>query len=215
MTCLKESVRATLIGDIVTSREAHDRQELHVRLLQALHIAGRDVAATSALTITVGDEFQGAYRHLGEALAAAFAVRLALLPETQVRFGFGWGRTQLLDAATGIQDGPGWWAAREAIEAAEHAARQPATRAVRTVFVAAQDDGPATGAVNAALLCQDQLLSSLDERSTRILIHLAAGGSRTTIAAHEGISVSAVSQRIRAGGLEVILAAADELASVR
>lgn len=206
---------ATLIGDIVDSRGAPDRHALHARLSATLRRTNRLVPATDALRITVGDEFQASYETLGGALDAAFRIRLDLLPQTQVRFGLSWGGTTILDARDGTQDGPAWWAARQAIEAAQAAERRPATHAVRTVYTPAQDDGPSVGAVNAALVCQDQLLSSLDERAVRILQRLAAGESRTAIARAEDVSPSAISQRIRTAGLEIIVTAARDLASVR
>ncbi|MGV0804036.1 SatD family protein, partial [Mycolicibacterium elephantis] len=67
-----------------------------------------------APAFTVGDEFQGSYRTVGAAIEAALAIRLAVAPEIDVRFGIGWGAVTVLDAGTGIQDGPGWWTAREA-----------------------------------------------------------------------------------------------------
>ncbi|UIJ33427.1 SatD family protein [Allobranchiibius sp. GilTou73] len=206
---------ATLIGDIVDSRGAPDRHALHTRLVSTLRRTDHLVAATTALRITVGDEFQASYETLGNALEAAFRIRLGLMPETLVRFGLSWGGATVLDARAGTQDGPAWWAARKAIEAAQAAERRPATHAVRTVYTPAQDDGPSAGAVNAALVCQDQLLSSLDERAMRILQRLVAGESRTEIARAEDVSPSAISQRIRAAGLEVIVNAARDLASVR
>lgn len=211
--------KATLIGDIVDSRHAVDRRELHDQLSSALDAVGRAVPTATALRITVGDEFQGSYSNLGFALDAAFRIRLALIPDVWARFGFGWGDTLILDARSGTQDGSAWWAAREAIEAAKAAQLHAATHAVRSVYRPAghtrSAPGPSAGAVNAALLCQDQLLSSLDERSLRILRRLAGGESRTAIASTEGVSPSAISQRVVSGGLEVIVNAARELASVR
>lgn len=208
-------MRATLIGDIIGSRRAADRRGLHDLLSSTLREVGETVPAATALQITVGDEFQGSYETLGQALGAAFRIRMALLPAVRVRFGLGWGQTHLLDPETGTQDGPAWWAARDAIEAAKIAESRAATQAVRTVYRCAAEPGPSAAAVNAALLCQDQLLSSLDDRSLRILRSLAAGEFRTAIAAAEGVSPSAISQRIVSGGLEVMVTAAAELASIR
>ena len=69
-------------------------------------------------------------------------VRLAVAPSVDVRFGIGWGEVTLLDEATGIQDGPGWWSAREAIEWTAEAQRQPGLALVRTTFRTAD---PAAG----------------------------------------------------------------------
>jgi hypothetical protein len=117
---------ATVIGDVVGSRRAPDRRALHRRLADALTGAG--------FAFTVGDEFQGAHPTVGAAIDAALRVRLAVTPEIDIRFGIGWGPVAVLDTATGIQDGPGWWAARAAIEWTAVAQRQPGLALVRTSY---------------------------------------------------------------------------------
>ena len=50
-------------------------------------------------------------------------------------------------------------------------------------------------------------MGSLSERSRRILGRLVAGDPQAAIAEDEGISASAVSQRVRGDGLTVVIAA--------
>ena len=205
-------LRATLIGDVVGSRRASDRSATH----QALNTALRDVGAgaINPPAFTVGDEFQGSYPTVGAAIDAALSVRLAVAPGIDVRFGIGWGSVTVLDPDAGIQDGPGWWAAREAIEWTASAQRQPGLALVRTSFRA---DGEARGdvdAVNAALMCRDHLLGSLDDRSIRIVKGLLTNQTKKDIAAAEGISASAVSQRAGRDGLDLIVVASQYLRSV-
>jgi hypothetical protein len=201
---------ATLIGDVVGSRRVADRSAAHRRLNRAL----ADVAANAidAPAFTVGDEFQGSYPTVGAAIDAALSVRLAVAPGIDVRFGIGWGAVMVLDANAGIQDGPGWWAAREAIEWTASAQRQPGLALVRTSF---QGDGrDDVDAINAALLCRDHLIGSLDDRSIRILKGLLSNHSKKDIAAAEGVSASAVSQRAGRDGLDLIAYASQYLRSV-
>jgi hypothetical protein len=211
MVRMKPTVSVVLIGDVVGSRRAQDRRALHQRLTEELAAANAVHAPREELRLTVGDEFQGVFARLGDTLAAAASLRVALLPEVDVRFGVGRGEVEVLDEVTRIQDGPGWWAARDAIEQAAQREDRAATRLARTVYVPAPDDDRAP-AVNAALLCRDHMVGSLDERSIRILRGLMAGRTQTDIAPEEGISPAAVSQRVRRHGLEVILAAQDDLA---
>lgn len=202
------SVVATVIGDVVASRRAPDRRALHRVLGDALTDGG--------FAFTVGDEFQGTHPHVGAAIDAALAVRLAVAPEIDIRFGIGWGAVDVLDADTGIQDGPGWWAAREAIEWTASAQRQPGLTAVRTSFRRAADiPGPDVDAVNAALLCRDHLLGSLDDRSLRILKGLLNQHTKQDIAAAEQISASAVSQRAGRDGLDLLVLTSTYLRGVR
>jgi hypothetical protein len=203
------SLRATVIGDVVGSRRVRDRPALHRRVATAL----RQVAdgAIDPPAFTVGDEFQGSYPTLGAAIDAALTVRLLLAPETDVRFGIGWGTVTILDAEAGIQDGPGWWTAREAIQQTAEVQRQPGFTLVRTTFRADEDTRTDVAAVNAALICRDHLLGSLDERSLRIVRGLMTGRTKKELAAAEGISPSAVSQRAARDGLDLIVLASQYL----
>jgi hypothetical protein len=205
------SVKATLIGDVVGSRSLADRAGVHRLLNRAL----RDLTdvAIDPPAFTVGDEFQGAFTSVGLAIDAALSIRLAIAPGIDVRFGLGWGAVTMLDKTSGIQDGPGWWAAREAIEWTASAQRQPGLALVRTSFRGdGRDD---VDAVNAALICRDHLIGSLDDRSIRILKGLLSNHTKKDIAEQEGISASAVSQRAGRDGLDLILQASEYLRGVR
>src|SRR5262245_6898949 len=202
---------AALIGDIVGSRRVADRRAAHRALNDALHDVAPDAIDSPAFT--VGDEFQGSYPTVGAAIDAALSLRLAVAPGIDVRFGIGWGEVTMLDASAGIQDGPGWWAAREAIEWTASAQRQPALAMVRTSFRGS--DRTDVDAINAALLCRDHLIGSLDDRSLRILKGLLTNHTKKDIATAEGISASAVSQRAGREGLDLIVQASQYLRSVR
>ncbi|MGN0064215.1 MAG: SatD family protein [Nocardioides sp.] len=193
-----------LIGDVVLSRRSVDRQRLHDTLSAAL--AEANDRFDGELAITVGDEYQGSFATLGAALGAAWWLQVHLQPEVDVRHGVGTGEVRLLDEVSGVQDGPGWWAAREAIETVEASARRPRTRSARTRYVAAQDDrADLQAAVNAALAGRDQIMTGLDARGLSVLRGMLAGTSQQQLALDEGISASAVSQRVRAQGVGVLL----------
>src|SRR6476469_10898487 len=113
-----------LIGDIVKSRARTDRQALHDELSGALAEANSIVESEDALIITVGDEFQGVYATLGQALHASFVIRAALHPRTDVRFGLGRGAVTTLDPERGIHDGPAYSAARDAITTTKERAQK-------------------------------------------------------------------------------------------
>jgi hypothetical protein len=206
------NLRATLIGDVVGSRTVADRAGAHRLLNRAL----RDVAdqAIDPPAFTVGDEFQGAFTRVGLAIEAALSLRLAVAPDIDVRFGIGWGAVTMLDETAGIQDGPGWWAAREAIEWTASAQRQPGLALVRTSFRVTGTPRADIDAINAALICRDHMLGSLDDRSTRIMKALLKNQTKKDIAATEGISPSAVSQRAGRDGLDLIVVASEYLRSV-
>ncbi len=202
---------SVVIGDIVGSRVADDRQRVHDHLVAALATVRSLVPPERGMRVTVGDELQGVYATLGEALEATFLLRLHCLPDVDVRLGIGRGEVTVLEEARGIEDGPGWWAARDAVEAAEESAARAATRTLRTVYRSAEAD-PLQDAVNAALLCRDHLVGSVSDRSVRLLRGLMEPDTtQAELAAREGISASAVSQRVRTDGLGAVLEAQELL----
>ena len=202
---------ATLIGDLVGSRTSQDRAELHRRLGAAIAEVNDLLAPVRPLWITAGDEYQGSFATVGEAVQATLLVRVRLAPVYDVRHGIGWGDTTVLDEEAGIEDGPGWWAARAAIEAVERAEQAPASRSLRTAYVVAERaaGGPDAGLVNAALVLRDERVSGLSERSVSVLRGLLSDETQREVAEALGISASAVSQRVRADGLAAIVAAHD------
>jgi hypothetical protein len=207
---------ATLIGDVVRSRAAADRPALHTRLAELLETANDELEPVVPLRITVGDEYQGCFESVGAALHAALWLRLQLAPQAELRHGVGWGSVAVLADSPRIEDGPGWWAAREAIESVKLEAIRPATRRMRTAYrIADETDGPDPAAVNAALMCRDQMVGSVSQRSLRLLRGTLAGRTQAELAEDEGISASAVSQRVRHDGLAVIVATDEMMRTVR
>ena len=212
---------ATVIGDVVGSRTVPVRDELHRRLGAALSAANEVLAPRVPLRITVGDELQGCFDTVGEALHATLWIPALLAGTTEVepvglRFGVGWGGVGVLQEAPRVEDGPGWWSARDAIDEVKAAARRPGQQHLRTSYrPAAGVTGPDPALVEAALHCRDQVVGSLSTRSLRLLAGLLQGRPQTELAEEEGISASAVSQRVRHDGLAVVLRADELLRSVR
>lgn len=210
---------ATLIGDVVGSREALDRADLHDRLVGALAAVNEEFAPVVPLRVTVGDEYQGSFRSVGAALQAALRLRLLVLPEFDLRHGIGWGATTVLSEDPRVEDGPGWWAAREAIGSVAGA------RGLKTAYQRAQEAdpeadpetsrGPDPAAVNAALVSRDALLAAASPRSWGVLRGLLGGMSQREIAAAEGVSASAVSQRVRRDHLTALVRTDDLLGDIR
>ena len=211
MSEVKINASVTVIGDLVGSRRSVDRPAIHARFERAVHSVNDAYEPVVPLRIGTGDEFQGIFATLGDAIAATLRIRLALLPEVDVRQGIGWGRVLVLAEEPRVEDGPGWWAARSAVETLEGYERRAPLRAVRTAYAAAEGEpGPPPALVNAALMARDQIVSGLSERSMSVLDGLLRGRQQQEIADEMGISPSAVSQRIRADGIGVVLAT-DEL----
>lgn len=208
---VKSKASVTVIGDLVGSRRSLDRAAVHARFESAVDAINATYAPPVPLRIGLGDEFQGIFATLGDALTATLRLRMALLPDVDVRQGIGWGPVLVLAESPRVEDGPGWWAARAAIETVEAYERKAPLRAIRTAYVAAEGEpGPDPALVNAALMSRDLVVTGLSERSMSVLDGLMRGRRQQEIADDLGISPSAVSQRIRAEGIGVLLAA-DEL----
>ena len=210
---------AALLGDVVGSRVASDRQAVHDTLRAALSAVSAEVSTVDDLQIVAGDEFQGTFATVGEALYAALLLRLRLDPDVDIRVGVAWGGVEVLDADNGTQDGPAWWAARAAINWVKAQQSTAGWRSVRTAYRLADETsatslrpvGPSPEAVNAALLCQDHLLGLMDERSRHILEGLMHGRTQASIADELGLTRQAVNQRRKHDGLAVLVASADSL----
>lgn len=207
---------ATLIGDVVGSRRVPDRSAVQEGLLRALAEVNAAVPARQPLEATIGDEFQGAYDDLADALRASLLVRLLLLPLADTRYGLGLGGVTVFTPGRAplSQDGPGWWAAREAIsEVQAREGRRASARGTRTWFVDRSADpwpvnstadespgGTAASVVNAFLLCRDEGVSLMGERAQRLLLGWLAGRTQSELAEQEGITQSAVSQALGRSG---------------
>lgn len=201
---------ATLIGDVVGSRSAADRGQLHARLEEVIAEVNVATQPVHPVRITVGDEFQGAWPTRGQALHAALVLRLGLLPEIDTRYGLSHGEVTALTEDGSVQDGPGWWQAREAITLAKGGEAQARndSRIVRTRWC---EDSPVGLAVDAAVRHRDLLIADLDDRSLRLLRGLLQGTSQRALAETEGISPTAVSRRVHRAGLDQIVALDAEL----
>lgn len=199
---------ATVIGDVVSSRHVGDRAGMHRELAALLDRVNADTSPVTPLRFTVGDEFQGAFATIEQALRATLRLRVGLLPTADLRHGIGFGAVRVLQDEPRVEDGPGWWAAREAIDAVHDAEDHPATRWVRTAVRGEGVEAP----VAALLPLRDRIVAALDERGSAILAGLLDGRAQREIADDLAISPSAVSQRIRSSGIDALVLSDQALA---
>lgn len=197
-----------LLGDVVRSRSS-DRAHVHRALLAAIDSCNKAHPPLDPLRVTVGDEVQGVYATLGQAVAVMLRLRDELLGIAEVRCGLGGGEVQIIDAKRGIQDGSAWWRAREAIERAETLSRQPGNRTSRTALIDTR--AVANPLVDPTLRVIDAQLAALSPGSRRSWVHLRAGLDNATAAKLEGVTPSANSQRINDHGLRPLAALIDAL----
>lgn len=208
-----ETSAVTLIGDVVRSRRAQDRLRLQDTVIAALEEANQLVPSVAPLDPTVGDEFQATYPSVGAALRATLVLRLLVLPEVDLRFGVGRGPITVFEPEQRpiVQDGPGWWAAREAITQVKGVeTQQGRSRFLRTWVVSDTGDGR-DELVNAFLLTRDELIGQQSDRARRLTLGWLQRRTQDQLAASEHITQSAVSQQLSSSGAYAICDAHDLL----
>ncbi|MCT1477537.1 SatD family protein [Microbacterium sp. p3-SID336] len=199
-----------VIADIVGSRELEDRTAAQRALDETIARVEHDrPLAVQPLTPTVGDEQQAVYRELPDALLSLLMVQLRLPEGLAFRFGLGIGEVRSVASVHGeLADGPGWYAARAAIETV-HAREQRAVPRTRTWIVGAQGQDEVMEAViaasNAYVLARDELVGAMSERERHLTYGRLIGRSQRELAAQEGISQPSVSKSLRSAGAAALL----------
>ena len=199
-----------VLADIVGSRQLDDRTAAQRILDDTIaQVEGELPLAQQTLTPTVGDEQQGLYRTLEDAMVSLLMIQLRLPDGIAFRFGIGVGAVSAVDSVHGeLADGPGWYAARAAIETV-HAREGRAVPRTRTWIVGApgQDEvmESTIAASNAYLLVRDELVGAMNERERRLTYGRLVGRSQHELAAEEGISQPSVSKSLRNAGSAALL----------
>lgn len=199
-----------VIADIVGSRELGDRSAAQRALDETIAQVELDrPLAVQPLTPTVGDEQQGVYRALPDALLSLLMIQLRLPEGLAFRFGIGVGEVRSVASVhRDLADGPGWYAARAAIEIV-HAREQRAVPRTRTWIVGApgQDEvmENVIAASNAYVLARDELVGAMSERERHLTYGRLVGRSQQELAAQEGISQPSVSKSLRSAGAAALI----------
>ncbi|WP_407360342.1 SatD family protein [Microbacterium sp. LBN7] len=199
-----------VLADIVGSRKLDDRTAAQQVLDETIARVEADLPlAAQPLTPTVGDEQQGVYRDLGESLISLLMIQLRLPDGIGFRFGIGVGEVSAVESVHGeLADGPGWYAARAAIDTV-HAREGRAIPRARTWIVGApgQDEvmESTIAASNAYLLVRDELVGAMSERERRLTYGRLIGRSQHGLAEEEGISQPSVSKSLRSAGAAALL----------
>jgi hypothetical protein len=194
-------------ADIIGSRQLPDRAAAQRAFDTAIARVEHDApVAVRGLRPTVGDEQQAVYPTLEAALGSVLLLRLALPDGIEFRYGIGIGDIGSVPSAAsdgGIPDGPGWWAARRAIEQVQVLQKRTAPQARSWVVAhesAAETDADAVRWTNAYLLARDELVGAMSERTRRLTYGRCLSRTQAELAAEEGITQSAVSQALSSSG---------------
>lgn len=193
-------MQATLIGDMVGSRQSEDRSRLQGELLTLLERVSDRLG--HQLAVTLGDEFQGRYPSVEAAVEASWFLHLGAVGFARLRIGIGWGEITV-DPGDGSpfgQDGPAWWRGRDAIEAVAEVSQGGRTL-VRT-------ETKWDELINSYLTLRDLHLERLDEVDAAIVLALTDQVTQRAIAGDLGLHESSVSRRIQRRRLTRLVEAA-------
>ncbi len=201
---MAQLLRATIVGDVIASRQAGEREELQQVLRRSLGAVNDSVPPVQPLTITIGDEFQGAYLRMEDALRGSLLLQLQLKGTADIRAGLGWGELFFGEETSPLdQDGPCWWRAREALE---WIGRLGGSRGVaRSRRTACRTGTSWDSTLNGYLAMRDEVMSGIDETDARIIFGLLAGQSQTEIAAQLHMNKSSVNRRVQGHGLLAVV----------
>lgn len=210
----------TVIADFVDSRKIENRREAQFAIDRVLNEVNELVRSAEPMLPTVGDELQGAYRSIADAIRATLLTR-ALLPfPLDCRFGIGFGGVEHLGQSTlfRLQDGDGWWAAREALDHAHGLQKSRRHGSLRTWFTLSSRADPPHGFtretsawINAYLLVRDSQLGTLDQKDRTVLADALTEKPQRYTAERLGISQAAVSKRALQMGVNAIVEGLDVL----
>lgn len=190
-----------VIFDIVGSRTLTDRAATQEHIIETFETIDAQITPIRPLWATVGDEFQAVYRTISDAIQATSLVHLLLTSGAELRCGIGHGEiTQLPDpAGRGIDDGEGWYQARDALE--ELAERQghgfPWLRTWATLSSAAKAD---ESLIRSHLTMRDHVINRLKAKEKRITAGWLLGHTQKELSRVEKVSQSAISQTLRTSG---------------
>jgi hypothetical protein len=199
-----------VLADIVGSRRLADRAAAQRTLDATVARVESDLpVAIQPMRPIAGDELLGIYPTLDSALASLLLLQLALPDGLECRFGIGIGAVAVVASVAGdIPEGPGWWVARDAIDAV-HAMEQRAAPSARTWVLAAPEEDEhmhrSAHLANAYLLARDQLVGGMGERARRLTYGRCRRLTQRELAAVEGITQPAVSQALASAGSAAIV----------
>lgn len=198
-----------VIVDVIGSRTYPDRSAVQNDVEALLAAVTTAFPPEEPFAPTVGDELQAVYASRNRALAATLYASLLHDDGPELRFGLGQGEVYPVRSAGAqrIEDGPGWWRAREALQSVEHL--QARHTGLRTRYLGPDEQDSAL--VNAYLLTRDHLLAALNVRTRSYARGMVEGKSQQQIAQEQGVSQPAVSKSLKSSGAAALILGLSEL----
>ncbi len=201
-----------VLGSILRPRQAAGW--LLPELKGALARTHVQVEGLQPLQATPGDRFQGVYAATGDALNATLYLRLLLHDLVDVHVGLGVGALDEVRprASPRDGDGPAWWNARDAREAAANRERRAGMPAGWRTAV--YQDGRGHPTLESVVMLREHVLTRMDDRDVDLILSLLDGSTVTEAARAVGISQQAASLRLRTKGGYALLRSWQQLKGI-
>ncbi|WP_455951321.1 SatD family protein [Arcanobacterium haemolyticum] len=199
-----------VIGDMVDSRGVN-RVSSHHALTDSL--ARVDAGSVQSLHPTVGDEIQGVFATIGDAFRAMHQCRIELMIRgADIRWGIGYGEIVTIDPKLDIQDGSGWWNAREALNQLVSVEEKAGWSNIRTYFYMEEKERSSFGQWILPLSHMiDVHMTRLNPSTSTTLRGVLRGDSNQQVARRLKISPAANSMRVNDNDLRPLAAAMKSL----
>ena len=189
---------ACVIGDIVRSRHAENRNQLQRRIANQLTQLNRikDHKLLSPYTLTLGDEFQAVYRKADRIFRDSFAILCSVYP-LRVRFSVGVGElhTRINHKRAIGMDGPAFYAARAGV------AKMKASGAI---FHVTREEEEISRWINLSLDLISNLTSKWKKNRVYTLHRLLSGDTPKGIAQKASLTATGVYKNIQVGALDTV-----------
>lgn len=191
-------VASPVIIDVVDSRKLPDRAQAHQMILKTFTRVDEAVFPTRKIWATVGDEFQVVYATLNEALKASALARLLLPEGIDLRYGIGKGEIRTITETDSgpIDDGPGWYRARDALDHATDLQGRGHPWLRTWAIIDSTQNHMNQSITQAHLTTRDHLIWRMTTRERRITAAWLEGKTQQEIARAEKMSQAAISQRL-------------------
>lgn len=201
-----------IIGDVIGSRTVVQRP-LFEALGGVLGWVNDELASVQpmALTPATGDEIQGVYGSIAQALKSTLFIQLKLHGEYQMRFGLGFGKTESrhMDQPMVERSGSAWWNASDALKALKELESRkkglPDSRIRTRLSVGTGGDPLVEALVNSFLLFRDQTVQQMSPMDASVTLGLFRGERQSDIAGKLDISQSMVSAVSRRKGAALLI----------
>ena len=155
-----------IIGDIISSRELPDREQVQETFNTAMHQINLNYhdEIASGFLVTLGDEFQGLLKSGGHVLDIIYAIE-RMMGDVPMRFGIGLGDldTRLhRDRALGA-DGPAYHRARKAVD--ELKAREESRESrVSNIMISGEEDPAMLNCLLNLMKCMENRWSTMQKK---------------------------------------------------